>query len=416
VYATLDLARLKGKRLRAWWYDPRTGIGTLIGSIEGGAKREFHVPPYGPDWVLVLDDESANHPPPGLSRREETANAASAKKSVDVDDPRIVLLGQIDTGNPKHPRLGYPGTGLLLRFQGSSLELQLTSDSATSALTVVIDHGAPALQMLRQGDQGLVLASGLDAGPHIVEVYKRTETWQGILTLHGIGIPADGALLAPPQMPARKLLLIGDSVTCGAGADNNPTCTDVPSQPASDAYHSFGMQLGRRLDAQTHLVCYGGRGLDRDYRGLGIADNVLNAPQFLDLSISADDTANRSPWDYRRWTPDGIVISLGTNDFNLQKTRPLDEETFVADYLRFLKNVRSEYPNAAILVTDGAIVTDPLLRRFLQEAAARTGDSRVFWAQAEHYSGNGCNAHPTAAQHVQMADDLAPMLRRVLSW
>lgn len=65
--ATIDLGRLRAKTLRAWWYDPRTGIGTLLGDVEGGAKREFRTPPYGPDWVLVLDDPAAGYAPPGLA-------------------------------------------------------------------------------------------------------------------------------------------------------------------------------------------------------------------------------------------------------------------------------------------------------------------------------------------------------------
>jgi hypothetical protein len=67
LYATVDLSKLKASRIRAWWYDPRTGIGTLIGAVDGGQKKEFRSPPYGPDWVLVLDDEAAEYPPPGLS-------------------------------------------------------------------------------------------------------------------------------------------------------------------------------------------------------------------------------------------------------------------------------------------------------------------------------------------------------------
>jgi lysophospholipase L1-like esterase len=346
----------------------------------------------------------------------QTADPKPARKMIGLDDPRIVLLGQIDSANAKSPQLAYPGTGLQLRFQGNSLALSLSTDSDKSALTVVLDHGAPALKVLQKGEQTVLLVNGLDTGKHTVEIYKRTETWQGIVTLLGIGLPADGALLAPPPLPARKLLFIGDSVTCGAGVDFNATCAEDSSHPANDAYRAFGMILGRRLDAQAHLVCYGGRGLDRDYRGLGIADNVLNAPQFLDLSIPSDDTAHRAPWDYRKWMPDGIVVSLGTNDFNLQTTRPLDEATFVGDFVRFLTTVRAQYPQAAILVTEGAIVTDPLLRRYVQEAVAGSKDPRVFWAPAEHYPGNGCNAHPTAAQHEHIADDLEPLLRKDLGW
>jgi hypothetical protein len=66
----IDLGKLSGKRIRTWWFDPRAGIGTLIGTFDEGMPVQFRTPPYGPDWVLVLDDEAAKYPPPGLSRWE----------------------------------------------------------------------------------------------------------------------------------------------------------------------------------------------------------------------------------------------------------------------------------------------------------------------------------------------------------
>jgi hypothetical protein len=62
----LDLSSMRSKQERAWWYDPRTGVGTLIGMLDGNSKPEFRTPPYGPDWVLVLDDPKGNYEPPGL--------------------------------------------------------------------------------------------------------------------------------------------------------------------------------------------------------------------------------------------------------------------------------------------------------------------------------------------------------------
>lgn len=66
--AKVNLTKLRAKRLRAWWYDPRTGVGTLIGMIEAAPEHEFRSPPYGPDWVLVLDDPDAGYAPPGLKK------------------------------------------------------------------------------------------------------------------------------------------------------------------------------------------------------------------------------------------------------------------------------------------------------------------------------------------------------------
>ena len=64
--ARIDLGKLSAKEIRAWWYDPRTGIGRLIGQLPGGGTAEFRTPPQGPDWVLVLDDTAKNYAPPGL--------------------------------------------------------------------------------------------------------------------------------------------------------------------------------------------------------------------------------------------------------------------------------------------------------------------------------------------------------------
>ena len=62
---TVNLAALPAKTLRAWWYDPRNGLSTLIGD-PSAARTEFVTPSYGPDWALVLDDPEAGYPPPGL--------------------------------------------------------------------------------------------------------------------------------------------------------------------------------------------------------------------------------------------------------------------------------------------------------------------------------------------------------------
>ena len=65
--ATLDLSRLRPARLAVWWFDPRTGVATPAGDVPGKGSRVFRSPPYGPDWVLVLDDPGSGYAPPGLT-------------------------------------------------------------------------------------------------------------------------------------------------------------------------------------------------------------------------------------------------------------------------------------------------------------------------------------------------------------
>jgi hypothetical protein len=66
----IDLTKLTGPTLRAWWYDPREGGANPIGEMENKGVQEFAPPaPAKPgavnDWVLVLDDASRQFPPPG---------------------------------------------------------------------------------------------------------------------------------------------------------------------------------------------------------------------------------------------------------------------------------------------------------------------------------------------------------------
>jgi hypothetical protein len=66
---TVDASKLSGKRLNAWWYDPRTGKAERIkGDYPVGGKLEFTTPAQGPDWVLVLDDAAKRYPKPGAAR------------------------------------------------------------------------------------------------------------------------------------------------------------------------------------------------------------------------------------------------------------------------------------------------------------------------------------------------------------
>jgi len=53
--------------VKAWWFNPRTGAASPIGTFPNTGVRTFTPPDAGEtlDWVLVLDDESKRYPLPG---------------------------------------------------------------------------------------------------------------------------------------------------------------------------------------------------------------------------------------------------------------------------------------------------------------------------------------------------------------
>jgi len=63
---TLRTEVIPGSELRAWWFNPRTGLATAIGKLRNGKTMRFTPPPAAPgeDWVLVLDDAAKGYEAP----------------------------------------------------------------------------------------------------------------------------------------------------------------------------------------------------------------------------------------------------------------------------------------------------------------------------------------------------------------
>ncbi len=67
---SLRLGTISGNRLKAWWFNPRTGTAEEMGEVENSGTREFVCPSegFGSDWVLVLDDAARGFSRPGARR------------------------------------------------------------------------------------------------------------------------------------------------------------------------------------------------------------------------------------------------------------------------------------------------------------------------------------------------------------
>jgi hypothetical protein len=64
---TVVMSQISGGKAKAWWFNPRTGGHTLIGTYPITSGNRTFTLPDGNDWVLVLDDASKNLAPPGTT-------------------------------------------------------------------------------------------------------------------------------------------------------------------------------------------------------------------------------------------------------------------------------------------------------------------------------------------------------------
>lgn len=87
----VDLQKLSGSKIRAWWYDPATGFVNEIGDFFSDSIAAF-TPPSSDDWILVLDNAGFNLPPPGTS--DPISSTGHSSFSDKMDNPASFEMHQ----------------------------------------------------------------------------------------------------------------------------------------------------------------------------------------------------------------------------------------------------------------------------------------------------------------------------------
>ena len=351
---------------------------------------------------------------------DSTPAMTASATVVSPRDPRFQYMGRFAFAGDAEAKLGFPGVTIRFVYRGPAPTILLGGSSAYCAFNLAVNGWEPVVIRLPEGRSELPLPSGpAPAGGWVVELTRRNENWQGVASFFGLSLPAGCELLAPPALPGRKLMFIGDSITCGEAIDRLPP--ELESTPRmANAPRSYGMLLGRQLKAQVHLVSCGGRGLTRDWQGIATG---INAPQFFQLALPDEVTAK---WDHSQYQPDAIVVALGQNDLS---SGFIDEKVFTAAFANFLSDLRKVHPQAAVLFTESPMrsedpATEDGRKREFQRRCLRTviaaahaaGDTRVAFAPLHQYPGTPTNAHPVAFQHEQMAQELIGPLRELVGW
>ncbi|WP_027328584.1 GDSL-type esterase/lipase family protein [Marinimicrobium agarilyticum] len=351
----------------------------------------------------------------------QTASNSAANtmnhRFIPADSDRFALEGRAQPLDSGALHIGYPGVTLHTDFEGRYLALRAHSSGQQSYLGVTIAGQPPRVLKLKPTSQEWVLIDSDKKVSRRVEITHRGETWLSQVTLEGVTINANAAL-EPVKLPSRKMLLVGDSVTCSYGAGDRET--PLNTAPWWDPKASYGMKVAEALDAQVHLVCYGGRGLTRSWNG---NRDEGNAPEFFEWAIA--NKASPVEWEHTRYQPDLILVSLGTNDFSLGIGPLPEREGFVGAYVDFLVRLRAVHPGATIALTEGAIVNDEedperpqktVLRQYITDAIERFGQPDVHFIPATHYPGDERDGHPTGPQHAAMAEDLSRQLGKLMDW
>jgi lysophospholipase L1-like esterase len=243
----------------------------------------------------------------------------------------------------------------------------------------------------------------------VLTLYRQTEGNYGDSQLLGLTV-GGGSLVDPPAAPARLIEVVGASVSCGYGdLGTSPCAFSFGTESHWDTYESVA---GRALGAEVSTVAISGRGAYRNADGT----TAGTMPKLFDRILAGSAAP---AWDFRV-TPQAVVINLGKNDLALGDPGVVFRDT----YLAFTRTLRARYPKAFIVCTTGPNLGEPAhtqQRGYVSAAVATRhteGDDAIELLDwPEQVAGQiGCDAHPNAAKHALMAEQLVTLLRGKLQW
>jgi hypothetical protein len=304
-------------------------------------------------------------------------------------------------------------------FEGQECRLYVTLSTAQSHnyLQYELDNVYQKRLRVANGSAGPIVISAAAGGKHTVWIYKATEAHTGPIFIQKIA----GTKVRPVARPSLPLIeFIGNSITCGAAADpSEVACGKGVYHDQHNAYYAYGPRTARALNLNYILSSVSGIGIYRNWNNDGPA-----MPQVFGKS-DFQNTGSRN-WNFGRYQPQIVSVALGTNDFSNgdgKKARlPFDSSAFVSAYIKFVQQVKANYPAAKI-----ALLSSPMIngerRTLLQNclSAVKAAIDRTYPSANpvalyffKPMQARGCSGHPNVEDHSILADELIPFFRTLL--
>jgi lysophospholipase L1-like esterase len=291
------------------------------------------------------------------------------------------------------------------QFTGTQVSMSFDDGSNKNRFTVVVDGASPTTITSAPGQTSLSLATGLTSGTHDIVIWRNTEASFGVTQFTGLAsFGTGGALLAPVAAPNRRIEMVGDSLTVGAGVEGDAACPGG-IDAFTNNYLAYGSVAARTVGADVVTIAWSGIGVYRNYDG----STTNTMPDRYPYAIPNDET----PWDFSLYEPDVEVINLGTNDFGSGDPGVPYETAYEA----FIKTIRANYANAYFILID--MYGGTRLTRINDVVAALKsgGESKVETLSVSSAQNNlGCNQHPNVAGQAAMGAVLAARLQSLMGW
>lgn len=266
-------------------------------------------------------------------------------------------------------------------------------DKGVGLLRVVVDEKWEDAKLITlEGDDTVLIdevLADVERGYHTVSLFKCSQAMSAGINVSQIRFT--GTLDKAPGARKKNILVIGDSISCGAGAVDTGRAEAV----SDDGWYSFGAVLGRELDADVSVFAVSGWGI-----ACGGNDPKALIPDIFGKTNHFRDEDEE--WDFSADEPDVVIVSLGTNDYRFAgegRTKVL-----IAAATGFLSTIRDTYPDAEIIWIYGQMLNQ--YDKELEEMVNSFDDPHISYYTVPRCVSGGFG-HPDAAGHEEYAAFLA---------
>ena len=308
----------------------------------------------------------------------------------------------------------WSGVYFRVKFNGPYLAMKC-SDTQNCWFNLWIDKemGPEADRKFMVGakDTLVMLAEGLGKGEHEIILQKRTEGEQGRFTVHSF--ISEGEILQADGRKDRHIEFIGDSYTCGYGTESGDK-NDPFLAETENCNLTYAAICARYFGADFNLVSHSGQGIARNYDNYGAGYHMPHRyTQLFNTSKEPFWDADKAPY-----TPDMVVIYLGTNDFSTSQ-QPA-ELSFRNNYITLLQSIKANYgPEVPILCM--ASPADPYLFDYVRNAVVISGLKNVAYMAVSYLAHNyeddlGASWHPNYQGHIKVASCMIPYVSTLTGW
>lgn len=259
--------------------------------------------------------------------------------TLSASDAPIRIVGRYATLDDGSITYDWSGVYIDIRFNGTYLAVEL-SDTKCSYYNLMVD-GVAQEKFKSEGEHSTVVLfkSSKPAAEHHIRIQKATEAEQGQTTIHTF--TTDGKFLPTKDLAlSRHIEFYGDSLTCGYGTESESGDEPFKAETENCCY-TYAAYTAAHFGADYNLISHSGRGLVRNY---GDAEPVSEFETTMSSrAFRTFDEVVESQWDFQNshYTPDAIVITLGTNDFSTEP-RPAPE-VYIEGYRKLIAGIRTSW-------------------------------------------------------------------------